>query len=38
MEKLVEYLKAGPPAARVDKVKIDWAEYTGKFSDFRVKY
>jgi acylphosphatase len=38
MEKLVEYLKAGPPAARVDKVKIDWAEYTGSFQDFQVRY
>jgi len=38
LEKLVGYLKTGPPAARVNEVKIDWAEYTGKFSDFRVGY
>ena len=38
LEKLAGYLKAGPPAARVDDVKIDWAEHTGNFSDFKVRY
>ena len=38
LEKLVGYLKTGPPAARVDEVKVHWAEYTGNFSNFRVRY
>jgi acylphosphatase len=38
LEKLADYLKKGPPAARVDEVKIDWVEYTGGFSNFRVRY
>ena len=38
LEKLVEYLKAGPPAARVEEVMVAWAEYTGEFSKFSVNY
>jgi acylphosphatase len=38
LEKLVEYLKAGPPAARVEEVMAAWAEYTGEFSRFNVRY
>jgi acylphosphatase len=36
--KLVGYLKAGPPGAMVDKVKIDWSAYTGNYKDFSVRY
>jgi acylphosphatase len=38
LEKLVGYLKAGPPAARVDKVITEWAEYSGLFTEFQVRY
>jgi acylphosphatase len=38
LEKLVEYLKVGPPAARVEEVVVTWAEYTGAFSRFSVRY
>jgi acylphosphatase len=38
LEKLVSYLKTGPPAARVDKVVTSWSEYTGKYSGFSVRY
>jgi acylphosphatase len=38
LEKLVERLKAGPPAARVDGVKVEWPEYAGGFSGFSVRY
>jgi acylphosphatase len=38
LEKLVDYLKAGPPAARVGKVVTKWAAYSGLFTDFRVRY
>jgi len=37
LEKLVEHIKTGPPAARVDEVKINWAEYKGQFTRFRVR-
>jgi acylphosphatase len=38
LEKLVEHLKAGPPAARVEDVSSVWSEYTGEFSSFKVSY
>lgn len=38
LEKLVGYLKVGPPAARVDEVVTKWAEYSGLFTDFKVRY
>lgn len=38
LEKLVDNLKVGPPAARVDKVITVWTTYTGTFSGFRVRY
>ena len=38
LEKLVDYLKIGPPAARVEKVVTDWSEYTGSYSGFRIRY
>jgi acylphosphatase len=37
LEKLVGYLKKGPPAARVDNVKVEWADYAGEFSGFRIR-
>jgi len=38
LEKLVEYLKVGPPAARVMEVMTTWGEYSGGFSSFRIRY
>ncbi|MFC1912302.1 acylphosphatase [Chloroflexota bacterium] len=38
LEKLIRYLKAGPPGARVDKVLTSWAKYTGNYSGFRIRY
>jgi len=38
VEKLVEYLKMGPPAAIVARVVVSWSEYTGNYSSFRVGY
>ena len=38
LEKLIKYLKIGPPAARVEKVVTNWLDYTGKYSDFRIGY
>jgi len=37
-EKMVEYLKRGPPAAIVRRVVTSWSEYTGNYSSFRVRY
>jgi len=38
VEKLVKYLKMGPPAAIVHKVVTNWTDYTGDYSSFRVRY
>jgi acylphosphatase len=37
LEKLIEHLKVGPPAARVRDVKINWSEYKGEFDRFRIR-
>lgn len=38
LEKLIGYLKIGPRAARVEKVTTKWIEYSGSYSDFRIRY
>lgn len=38
LEKLLDYLKTGPPSARVDRVETEWGEYTGNYSGFVVRY
>jgi acylphosphatase len=38
LEKLISYLKVGPPAAEVEKVVVNWSEYTGDYSHFAIRY
>ena len=38
LEKLISYLKVGPPAAKVEKVVTNWSEYTGSYSRFSIRY
>ena len=33
---LMEFLKKGPPAARVDKVDVKIEDYEGEFKDFNI--
>ena len=37
LEKLIAYLKVGPPLARVEQVEVNWSEYTGQYSDFSIR-
>ena len=37
LEKLIEYLKQGPPGARVDDLAVAWSGYIGQYSDFTVR-
>ena len=37
LEKLAEHLKVGPPAAKVDEIKITWPEYKGEYTRFRIR-
>ncbi|MFC2006142.1 acylphosphatase [Chloroflexota bacterium] len=38
LERLIDYLKVGPPGAMVEKVKTNWSEYTGSYSGFSIRY
>jgi acylphosphatase len=38
LEKLVARLRVGPPAARVEDVRVAWEEYKGEFTRFSVRY
>lgn len=38
LEKLISYLKVGPPDANVEKVVTEWSEYSGKYSRFNIRY
>jgi acylphosphatase len=38
VQKLVKYLRIGPPAAVVRRVALKWSEYTGYYSSFRIRY
>lgn len=35
---LLDRLKDGPPAARVEKVDVTWEEYRAEFTDFRIAW
>ena len=37
LEKLIDYLKVGPPGAKVERVETDWSEYTGNYSSFSIR-
>ena len=38
LEQLSRYLEAGPRAARVKRVDVDWSEYGGEFTRFEVRF
>jgi len=38
VEALIEFCRSGPPAARVTEVEVQWEDYTGEFSGFRIRY
>ncbi len=38
LELLIGYLKLGPPTAKVNKIITKWAEYTGGYSSFSIRY
>ncbi len=38
LEELLKSLHQGPPGARVEKVEVNWGDYSGNFSSFRVRH
>ena len=37
LERLLNYLKTGPPAAKVTKIVTSWSAYTGSYAHFRTE-
>ena len=35
---MIEWCRGGPPHARVDAVAVEKEQYSGEFSDFKVKF
>jgi acylphosphatase len=38
VEKILEFCRRGPPAARVSDLKVDWGNWRGEFSTFKILY
>jgi len=38
LEVLIDCLKVEPPPAKVEKVVTSWSEYTGRYSNFSIRY
>ncbi len=38
LNKLIEKLRQGPPAAIVEKVQVEWDEYRHEYDDFQIDY
>jgi acylphosphatase len=38
LDRLLEQLKVGPPGAWVKRVEVDWSDYSGQFTDFKIRY
>jgi acylphosphatase len=38
LNELLGQLEIGPPRAQVERVEVKWADYSGRFDDFSVRY
>ena len=38
IDHLLERLRSGPPASRVDDVQVEGEDYSGEFGNFQVRY
>jgi len=38
LEKLIGYLAVGSPRAKVTRLVTNWSEYTGGYSDFKIRH
>ena len=38
LDRLLEQLKMGPSGAWVKRVEIDWSDYSGQFTEFKIRY
>ena len=38
VRRMVEWCHVGPPLARVERVEVEWGEYTGRYMGFTIRY
>jgi acylphosphatase len=38
LEKLLEHIKIGTEASRVDRVNVQWSDYSGNFKKFEMRF
>ena len=38
LAQLIAKLKAGPREARVERVEVEWGEYSGKYREFEIRF
>jgi len=38
IEKILEWMRKGPPFARVDGLEIEWEDFKGEFENFEIRY
>ncbi len=38
LERFLQEVKKGPPLAVVENIDIEWMEFKGEFSDFRITF
>jgi acylphosphatase len=38
VEKILEWMKIGPPLAKVENVEIKFEDFKGEFDDFEIRY
>ena len=38
VESVLQWCQQGPPRSAVDKVKVEWQEYSGDFFEFEITY
>ena len=38
LQELLDHIRTGPPAARVEEVNTDWSEHTEGYTVFKIKY
>jgi acylphosphatase len=38
IEKILEWMRKGPPLARVDGLEIKWEDFKSEFDDFEIRY
>ena len=38
LDRFIQWCHEGPPGSRVDKVNLEFDEYTGEFFNFAIKY